>query len=1033
MVLCLGIGSTSIDAQDAVPDAEVPVTETGVGLDPTLKSALNPELLETKIKEAEAAIGLDEVLKTRLIEQYRKALSDLQAARAFDDKAGAYKQSLEGAPARTAAIREELAARAATPKEDVSESPDDASITEIEQVLAKAQADAAAVATKLAEIEKELEASTTRPNDARQAIDKAKQDLEAVETEAVQTPPPEQAQSLSDARRWALDTRRQSLRSKVLMLDQELLTHGVRVELLNAAREKAGNELTQLKSSIGKLDARLGILRAKQAVEATKDARQAQRQAADKHPLVQTLAQDNAELAEEIVTQTDALNKIAGMQELIETQTRRVEEGFRGARQRVEAAGLTRALGQVLIDQRNQLPDLRHYRKEAALREEMIADTTLRQIHYAEEARQVQDTESYVSARMSGQVADGDQTDVIVQLRDLATQRGALLKQVSHTQESFLRMLGELDHASVQLIEATENYAEFLDERLLWVRSGQPLDLGTFTGLPQALLWAVAPPHWMEVGQVLLYEATRSPAMWALLLIVALVESKARSLRRHIRATAEPLRRISTDGMSYTLRALSLSLLLAVPIPLLLATIGWQLYASLDATDFTKAIGQAALSVSVGFYYLRAFRVLCMTVGVADRHFRWDGDILAQLRRSFDWLFATLLPLGFVATAAYTHPNPVYSGSLGRVAMLVLMIGLAIFFARILNPRSGVLRNLIEEHPDGWLNRLRKLWYPTITAIPLALAMLTAAGYQYTAGILLASLISSMYLALAITVIHQSIIRWLVLTRRRLALQAALDRRSARAAEQSAQTRTESTSAPQLEEPAEDVDLAALDEQTRSLVNTLLFIGTVAALWGIWAQVLPAFGLFDRIALWYHTGVVDGVEHLVPVTLGDVGMVLVIGLIGFVAAKNLPALLEILLLSRVSLSAGSRYAVKTLAGYVIATTAILMAFSALGLSWDQVQWLVAALSLGIGFGLQEIVANFISGIIILFERPVAGWRRGHHRRYHGLGHQDPHPCHHHPQLGQAGAAGSEQGIHHRALAQLVAQRHDQPYHHHCRR
>jgi len=47
-----------------------------------------------------------------------------------------------------------------------------------------------------------------------------------------------------------------------------------------------------------------------------------------------------------------------------------------------------------------------------------------------------------------------------------------------------------------------------------------------------------------------------------------------------------------------------------------------------------------------------------------------------------------------------------------------------------------------------------------------------------------------------------------------------------------------------------------------------------------------------------------------------------------------------------------------------------MVFSTIGLSWGQVQWLVAALSVGIGFGLQEIVANFISGIIILFERPV---------------------------------------------------------------
>lgn len=54
-------------------------------------------------------------------------------------------------------------------------------------------------------------------------------------------------------------------------------------------------------------------------------------------------------------------------------------------------------------------------------------------------------------------------------------------------------------------------------------------------------------------------------------------------------------------------------------------------------------------------------------------------------------------------------------------------------------------------------------------------------------------------------------------------------------------------------------------------------------------------------------------------------------------------------------------------GYVLV---VLLTLSVMGVQWDKLAWIVSALSVGIGFGLQEIVKNFIAGLILLTERPV---------------------------------------------------------------
>ncbi|HOV77617.1 MAG TPA: mechanosensitive ion channel, partial [Sedimentisphaerales bacterium] len=91
---------------------------------------------------------------------------------------------------------------------------------------------------------------------------------------------------------------------------------------------------------------------------------------------------------------------------------------------------------------------------------------------------------------------------------------------------------------------------------------------------------------------------------------------------------------------------------------------------------------------------------------------------------------------------------------------------------------------------------------------------------------------------------------------------------------------------------------------------------------------------------------------------------------GFVIAKNIPGLMEMVFSQRLPMEPGLRYALHTITSYVVIGVALIMAVGYLGLQWSQAQWLVAALGVGLGFGLQEIFANFISGLIILFERPI---------------------------------------------------------------
>jgi len=284
------------------------------------------------------------------------------------------------------------------------------------------------------------------------------------------------------------------------------------------------------------------------------------------------------------------------------------------------------------------------------------------------------------------------------------------------------------------------------------------------------------------------------------------------------------------------------------------------------------------------------------------------------------------------------------------------------------HPKRGVLSAYLTANPKSCINRLSSLWYPLIVVMPLILAVLALLGYVHTAGTLMRFLVAELWLILGPTVIQQLSVRWLTLSRQRLTLGAAGERPAPAGTVICQVDPPHPGPVPQGAESA--VDLAVLDTRTQTLVNSLVLVTAVIGLWGIYSEILPALAVLEDISLWTYTGTLDGQEQVIPVTLADIGLTLLITVIATVAVRNLPAFLEIVLLQRLAISAGSRYTIKTLTGYTIVIVAAITIFSTFGLSWSQIQWLVATLGVGIGFGLQEIVANFISGLIILFERPV---------------------------------------------------------------
>jgi potassium efflux system protein len=940
-----------------------------------IKSAVTVTALKAKVDEVNADKKLDDATRETLLELYSKSIANLEGEAADRAATEEFNNSIEAAPLEAARLEQELADAQKRPFDPYPQFSGKTDSADLAQALLKERANLAAVDADVTRLNLTLKVDQERLTKARQELAQANQQQDRQSTNSIANSVPNEPTQVSKAREQYRETALLALGAKIKRLDQELLSFSPRMQLLKAQIARRELTLKNVRATVALLEDKLGKQRQKDALEAEASAKAAQLEAAGKHPLLVEVAQENAAVSRQLVVQSRSIEAVNKLTNDTEAKATALEEDYRSVRQKLEIAGMNKALGRILQDQRSALPSPRKIRGSLEDKERQIADLALRQLEFEESAEPLKDIDAYAEQLMQGLEPDKgvDRDSLRAELKTALVQRRELYKEASAVSAAYLQSLSDLEYAERRLLEYVERYDAFLGERLLWVRSVPNPGLGRMFALSGERLKYFTPESWYEVVK-LIFKLDRfwAPQFAGLLLALGLYWRR-QEIRARLFETGKHVGNPVHDRFGYSLQALFWTLLLALPLPLAMAATGMKLTYSADPNALSQALGGGLLWVSECFFFIAVFRELCRPGGLAQRHFLWPEQLLAPLRRESLTLMQTFLPVGFVTALLVILDSSGMEWGVLRITLVLAMLLFGAFFVRLLSNDSQSMAVLRQTIPGSLLVRWRHAWIALAVVIPLVLIGLTLAGYVYTATVLMTSYVDTFWVVISVMLVHQLGLRWLRMTATRLNYQALQEERKRQVQELLDAGSSDVEAEVKLPEPKlqeHEVNLESLGRDSLKVVNIVATFLALGGLFLVWSSVLPALNYLDNVALWSYTGIEDGATTVMQLSLADLGLALLWVGVTYFIYKSLAPVLGLVFLQVDSMSASDSYTIIKVLRYIVLTIGFLMVTGMLGMSWSQFQWLAAALGVGIGFGLQEIVANFISGLIILFERPI---------------------------------------------------------------
>ncbi len=954
---------------------------------------LTIEAVQADIDSIASHTELTAEQRTRIEKSLHQSIKWLQAQQDAESHIDQFTEQIKNAPAEVKRLRARL--NQPSPKDEVIV-PAGASLAQLESQITELDLQTQADRKHLAEIRQKIDSRTHRIA----TITKEISELEKHIAEAKQV--------LSDSNETDFQShvvlierraRLQSMQATLKWLFTEMKRFDALSQQWPLERDVASRQLTR---SEQRLHAWKETVERWRRDESTRYAEATRQLAERSHPVLRDLAVRNAQIAELRVTTAEEIQSTSAAVSQLQQSIVKLQENQGSLRSKVEHAPQATSTGILLRKQKSELPRLKKCDDLADRLDRETPAAHLILMELKDESRQIGDPASAAAAwvankldsEMGSQLEPFDDKQLVRAVTVLLQTRRDLLYKLIADQDRLLRDLSELEVANHDLRQEVISFRSFLDEHVLWVRSNEMLSLSDIRKATVATGSLFRPSRWSAAIAHLVGETLRGPSAIAgaiALLILAFTFRQHLSHRlkelckpQTISATAVP--RPMKFGMS--LSGLAISILLSASWPAVLLAVGYKLNTANGADDFTTSIGKAFLAVSALVWGCQIIREICMENQVGHRMFGWPPKVLISVRRTLELTVVVAAPLVGVLVLSQ---NVTIEGAenLHRLTLMITLSYVSLQSFSLLRPRGELMQAVTRLNPSSMVARLKRPICFVSFMVPLILASVSAYGYHYSATKLSSRFAESLVAILGIIVLHALALRWLRLkgynrTIREKESQWQVAIESVSPANTDAVDTTDSNK--------ERNEIAAEEEirwqETADIhIRELLRYVTVATLlvggWFIWADVLPALRVLDRVTLWDNAVSVSEVtvdaagrtilqqyDTNIPTSLKDVIVACLIVVGTLMIGRRITSLLDVTLLQRLPLDLGGRNAVSILTRYALTLAGLLIACQVIRLSWSSVQWLAAAMTVGLGFGLQEIFANLVSGLIILFERPI---------------------------------------------------------------